>query len=165
MLTNVFFPFLFFFFPLLALLRFYNYMSPTSSKKSNRTEVRHDFCCPWCGMYTGDLAGLLCHVTCSHSHFQFNCGGTVASPEIHVLPRSAPETLDPRASFLYRSSSSTTGVLSEKRIIVSGKHSMKDWGEYDSQSHMYSRDYYHSQTCLPITYSQLDNDSDDEIDE
>ena len=56
-------------------------------------------------------------------------------------------------------------VLSEKRIIVSGKHSMKDWGEYDSQSHMYSRDYYHSQTCLPITYSQLDNDSDDEIDE
>jgi hypothetical protein len=60
---------------------------------------------------------------------------------------------------------STTGVLSEKRIIVSGKHSMKDWGEYDSQSHMYSRDYYHSQTCLPITYSQLDNDSDDEIDE
>jgi hypothetical protein len=42
---------------------------------------------------------------------------------------------------------------------------MKDWGEYNSQSHLYSRDYYHSQTCLPITYAQLDNDSDDEIDE
>ena len=34
---------------------------------------------------------LLCHVVCSHGHFQFNCGGTTTSPEIQVDARSAPE--------------------------------------------------------------------------
>jgi hypothetical protein len=65
------------------------------------------------------MAGLFCHLTCSHSHFQFNCGGTVSSPEIHVLPRSSPECYDQRASFMYRSSSSTTGVFDSKKVIVS----------------------------------------------
>tara|TARA_B100000795_G_scaffold263804_1_gene243452 strand:+ start:223 stop:543 length:321 start_codon:yes stop_codon:yes gene_type:complete len=99
-------------------------------------------------------------VTCSHSHFQFTCGGTIASPDIHVLPRASPERTDPRLSFFYRSASSTTKPFNNKSIVTSGKHTMSDWGEYDSQSHLYSRPYYHSQTCLPITHSQLDNDSD-----
>ena len=43
-----------------------------------RSEVRKDFCCPWCSMYTGDLSGLICHLTCSHSQYQFACGGTIA---------------------------------------------------------------------------------------
>ena len=25
--------------------------------KQTRTEIRHDFCCPWCTSYNGDLAG------------------------------------------------------------------------------------------------------------
>ena len=117
----------------------------------------------------------MCHVVCSHGHFQFNCGGTTASPEIHVEARSAPELVDPRTSFVYRSTSAAVQELSTDTkgrndcrppaTIVSGANStMGDWGEYDSQSHMYARSYYHSQTCLPLTHSQLDNDSDDEID-
>jgi hypothetical protein len=42
---------------------------------------------------------------------------------------------------------------------------MKDWGMYDSHSHLYSRQYFHSQTCLPVTHAQLDYDSDDDVDE
>ena len=36
---------------------------------------------------------------------------------------------------------------------------------YDSHSHLYSRQYFHSQTCLPVTHAQLDYDSDDDVDE
>ena len=39
---------------------------------------------------------------------------------------------------------------------------MKNWGMYDSHSHLYSRQYFHSQTCLPVTHAQLDYDSDND---
>ena len=73
-----------------------------------------------------------------------------------------PEALDPRASFVFWTQSAAANPAAP---IVSSKHTMKDWGMYDSHSHLYSRDYYHSQTCLPITHAQLDNDSDDDVDQ
>jgi hypothetical protein len=39
--------------------------------KQRQTEIRHDFCCPWCGTFCGSLEGLLCHFTCSHDMFRF----------------------------------------------------------------------------------------------
>jgi hypothetical protein len=55
----------------------------------NRAEVREDFCCPWCQTYCPDMASLVCHLTCSHSHFHFQCKGTTNQPEIwvKVLPK------------------------------------------------------------------------------
>ena len=43
---------------------YYGYYS--NGEKMCRSEIRNDFCCPWCAVYAGDLSGLLCHVTCSH---------------------------------------------------------------------------------------------------
>jgi hypothetical protein len=56
----------------------WNYHYRCSGEILVRSEVRKDFCCPWCSMYTGDLSGLICHLTCSHSQYQFACGGTIA---------------------------------------------------------------------------------------
>ena len=54
-----------------------------------RSEVREDFCCPWCQVYCADLASLVCHLTCSHSHYNFECKGSPNQPEIwvKVLPQ------------------------------------------------------------------------------
>ena len=104
------------------------------------------------------------------------------NPEISVIPRATPEPLDPRKYFFFCTKSSSVSPAS---FIVSGgggkyhsnassSHasgavarcaSMKDWGMYDSHSHLYSRQYYHSQTCLPVTHAQLDYDSDDDVDD
>jgi len=55
-----------------------------------RAEVREDFCCPFCQMYCPDMASLVCHLTCSHDHFHFQCKGTTDQPEIwvKVLPKA-----------------------------------------------------------------------------
>ena len=54
-----------------------------------RSEVREDFCCPLCQVYCADLASLVCHLTCSHSHYNFECKGSPNQPEIwvKVLPQ------------------------------------------------------------------------------
>lgn len=56
----------------------WNYHYRCNGELLVRSELRRDFCCSWCSMYTGDLAGLICHLACSHSQYQFTCGGTIA---------------------------------------------------------------------------------------
>ena len=62
----------------------WNYQYRYNGELLVRSEVRRDFCCPWCSMYTGDLSGLIFHLTCSHSQYQFACGGTIA---VRVWPQ------------------------------------------------------------------------------
>ena len=73
----------------------------------SRSEVREDFCCPWCQVYCADLASLVCHLTCSHSHYNFECKGTPNQPEIcvKVLPQSLNEKTDsPTGNYFFSKS-------------------------------------------------------------
>ena len=68
----------------------WNYHYRCNDRILVRSEVRRDFCCPWCSMYTGDLSGLIYHLTCSHSLFQFACGGTIEVCDVDALAPCRP---------------------------------------------------------------------------
>ena len=84
------------------------------------------------------------------------------APEIHVTRKRIPQLDVGRGNFFFSSLNPSAHKIGR---IVGAEHGMEDWGMYDSQAHMYARQYFHSQTCLPITTAQLECDSDDDIDE
>ena len=57
------------------------------SNKRFIAETRMNYSCPWCDINCGDLAGLLCHLTCSHDKFYFDWKGTPANPYITIYPK------------------------------------------------------------------------------
>ena len=61
--------------------------------RQRKTEIRHDFCCPWCGLFCGSLEGLLCHFTCCHDVFRFQLEEDEwANPHIKVTVSRPPRS-------------------------------------------------------------------------
>eukprot|EP00941_MAST-03F_sp_MAST-3F-sp1_P002423 g2423.t1 len=88
-----------------------------------KSEVRHNFRCPFCALNAGDIDGLICHLTTSHSKFYFRCRCAIRFDEfsskvqnLNDSTKSRRENFQSLSSTRYNDNTNNTSKDSVKNI-------------------------------------------------
>lgn len=146
---------------------------------SQQTETSDNFNCPWCNLNCMQLYSLLKHLKLCHSRFNFKYTPTERCVCIDV---SINELFDgSRHDPLALSRDLPARRITETHILVCHPKRVKqslsefektinddDADMFEDENGVYTsghhRLYYHSQTCLPLTSKEFNDDSEEEID-
>lgn len=133
-----------------------------------KTEIWDRLKCPWCSLRTANLYILLKHLTLCHGHFKFKYvpGAREIQIDVFVNKRANVTKIDPFS----RLGTQFQGREPHKRKVMTAilvnrperhRPRLSEFLNFDTNA---KRTYYHSYSGLPLKQSEIDVNSEDELD-
>ncbi|EDO42650.1 predicted protein, partial [Nematostella vectensis] len=149
-----------------------------NSHTRQQTEARHDFCCPWCHVNCSKLYNLLKHLKLCHSRFTFTYAPHSKGARIDVCVNEhydgKMEGVNDALGYAFSREGPCRRVPFNHVLAwrpQRRKESLSEFLEPDDADENrpyhsgYTRTYFHSSTCVPISQSELGSLSDSEGEE